>query len=98
MVLHEDDQWRTDGDHLLQMGDMLEPLPDIWLQEKWPRAKMYFGPNRERLGPCADDREESYIDDPLEVRFKDHKPGVIGDLEAGVITSLMRCILKYAPS
>jgi len=77
---------------------MLEPLPDAWLQGKWPRAKNYFSPNRERLGPYADDREKPCVDDPLEIRFKDHKPDDIDDLEADVITSLMKSILKYEPS
>lgn len=97
MVLFEDDRKTTDDEHLLQMNDILEPLPDTWLQGKWPRAKTYFGPGRERLGPRADDQDEPYIDDPLEVRFEEHKPDDIGDVEAGVITSLIRSILKYEP-
>lgn len=97
MVLFEDDRKRTDDEHLLQMNDILEPLPDIWLEETWPRAKKYFGPGRQRLGTCSDDQEEPYIDDPLEVRFKEHKPNNIDDMEADVITSLIRSILKYDP-
>ncbi|KAK6384336.1 hypothetical protein LTS17_001899 [Exophiala oligosperma] len=98
MLLHKDHQGRTDDDHLLQMNDILGPLPDIWLQERWPRAQTYFGPNRERLGPYADDQERPYIDDPLEVRFKEHKPDDIDDVEADVITSLIRSILRYEAS
>jgi serine/threonine protein kinase len=98
MVLHEDHQGRTDDHHLLQMNDILELLPDTWLEEKWPRAKNFFGPNRERLGPCIDGQEEPYIDDPLEVRFKEHKLDDIDDIEQGVITSLIRSILKHEPS
>ena len=43
----EDDE--TDDDHSLELNDVLNPLPDSWLKEKWPRANKYFGPNRERL-------------------------------------------------
>lgn len=97
MVLFEGDRMTTDDEHLLQMNDILEPLPDIWLQEKWPRANAYFGPGRERLGPRPDNQDQPYIDDPLEVRFQEHKPSDIDDVEAGVVTSLIRGILKYEP-
>lgn len=62
-----DEDERADDDHLLDLNDILEPLPDAWLQQdKWPRASLYFGPHRERLDPDAsegnnydqDDREE----------------------------------------
>lgn len=88
----------TDDEHLLQMNDILEPLPDIWLQKMWPRAGNYFGSGRKRLGPITDGQDEPYIDDPLEVRFKEYKPKDIDDLGAGVITSLIRSILRYEPS
>lgn len=78
------------------MNDILEPLPDIWFEETWPRAKIYFGPGRQRLGPCSDDQEGTHID-PLEVRLKEHKPNDIDDMEADIITSLIRRILKYDP-
>lgn len=97
MLLFEDDRPTTDDEHLLQMNDLLEPLPDSWLQEKWPRADTYFGPGRERLGPRPDNQDEPYIDEPLEVRFAEHKPCDIDDEEAGVVTSLIRLILKYDP-
>jgi len=42
-----------DNDYLLQLNDTLEPLPDIWLKEKWPQANKYFGSCRERLDPNA---------------------------------------------
>ncbi|KAI9654486.1 MAG: hypothetical protein M1821_006576 [Bathelium mastoideum] len=40
----------ADDDHLLSLNDVLEPLPDAWL-EKWSRADKWFGPNGERLEP-----------------------------------------------
>lgn len=98
MVLFEDDRETTDDEHLLQMNDLLEPLPDIWLQERWPRAKNYFGSGRERLGPTHVDQNKPYIDDPLEVRFEEHKPNDVDDEEAHLITSLIRSILQYEPS
>ena len=45
----------ADDDHLLELNDVLEPLPDSWLKEKWPRADRFFGPNRERLNPYSEE-------------------------------------------
>lgn len=98
VVYYDDDRETADDEHLLQMNDILQPLPDVWLQEKWPRARNYFGAGRERLGPRPDGQDEPCIDDTLEVRFKEHKPDDIDDLEAGLITSLIRSILRYEPS
>ncbi|KIW86357.1 hypothetical protein Z517_01753 [Fonsecaea pedrosoi CBS 271.37] len=97
VVYFEDDRESTDDEHILQMNDILEPLPDVWLQKTWTRARKYFGPERERLGPIADGQNEPYVDDPLELRLKEYKPKDI-DEEAGVITSLIRSILRYEPS
>lgn len=44
------------------------------------RAKCYFGPGRERVGPRPDDQDEPYIDDLWNVRFEEHKPNDIDDL------------------
>ncbi|KIW68714.1 hypothetical protein PV04_04638 [Phialophora macrospora] len=63
LVLFEDDRPTADDEHLLQMNGILEPLPDSWLQENWPRARIYFDPGWERLGPRPDDQGEPYIDD-----------------------------------
>ncbi|RMD39982.1 hypothetical protein DV735_g5141, partial [Chaetothyriales sp. CBS 134920] len=98
MLLYEDDRESTDDDHLLQMNDILEPLPDSWLQGKWPRASTYFGPGGERIGPPSETEDGLYIDEPLEVKFQEYKPSEIDDVEAGVITLLIRSILKYEPS
>lgn len=98
MLYFESHRESTDDEHFLQMNDILEPLPDIWLQEMWPRAGNYFGSGRKRLSPITDGQDEPYIDDPLEVRFKEYKPKDIDDMEAGVITSLIRSILRYEPS
>jgi serine/threonine protein kinase len=98
VVFFENDREDADDEHLLQMNDILEPLPDIWLQGMWPRAGKYFGSGRERLGPIPDGQDEPIIDDPLEVRFQEYKPKDIDDVEAGVITSLILSILRYEPS
>ncbi|KAH0848644.1 Serine/threonine-protein kinase SRPK [Fonsecaea pedrosoi] len=98
VVYFEDDRESTDDEHILQMNDILEPLPDVWLQKTWTRAGKYFGPGRERLGPIADGQDEPYVDDPLELRFKEYRPKDIDDEEAGMITSLIRSILRYEPS
>ena len=123
MKFSSDEEESADDDHLLQMNDILDPLPDTWLKEKWSRANKHFGSNRERLGPNAGkdlgtpkDRidfdvtgEDSarervecedgpWIDPPLEKRFEEEKPGDIDTVEAGVITSLIRGILRYEPS
>ncbi|QKX57219.1 uncharacterized protein TRUGW13939_04327 [Talaromyces rugulosus] len=55
-----DDRADTDDDHLLELNDVIEPLPDLWLS-KWPRAHKYFGPNRERLVP--EDEDENMEED-----------------------------------
>jgi non-specific serine/threonine protein kinase len=49
MVLHEDHQERTDDYHLVQINDILEPLPDIWIEEKWPGAKTFSAPTEKDL-------------------------------------------------
>ncbi|KIW09662.1 hypothetical protein PV08_12077 [Exophiala spinifera] len=91
-----------DDDHLLQMNDILGPLPEAWLKHKWPRANQYFGPNRERLDPNAGQnagyQQEPYIDEPLELLFEKNKPEDMDGTEASVITSLIRSILQYDPS
>ena len=52
-MIGDDSQEEADDDHLMELNDILEPLPDSWL-EKWPRSHLYFGPNRERLNPRAE--------------------------------------------
>ena len=46
----DDDKDDADDGHLMDLNDILEPLPDAWLK-KWPRADKWFGPDRERLDP-----------------------------------------------
>jgi hypothetical protein len=53
----DDEKEDDDDDHLLDLNDALEPLPDAWLS-KWPRAHKWFGPNRERLNPRANEIED----------------------------------------
>lgn len=58
-----DDRADTDDDHLLDLNDVIEPLPNSCLC-KWPRAHKYFGPNRERLVP------EIHEDEGMDEDFK----------------------------
>jgi serine/threonine protein kinase len=41
---------QADDDHILDLIDVLQPLPDT-LMSKWPRADKWIGPNGERLQP-----------------------------------------------
>ena len=70
-----DEDEEADDDHLLELNDVLEPLPESWLKEKWPRASKYFGPNRERLNP------EMSIDDSDEEDLGDEAGKDLDDLE-----------------
>lgn len=61
-MIGDDSQEEADDDHLMELNDILEPLPDSWL-EKWPRSHLYFGPNRERLNPRAQEDIDIEISD-----------------------------------
>jgi serine/threonine protein kinase len=50
-ALAEDEKDDADDDHLLDLNDIIEPLPESWML-KWPRAHKYFGPNGERFLPA----------------------------------------------
>ncbi|PGG97446.1 CMGC protein kinase [Helicocarpus griseus UAMH5409] len=144
-------QEEADDDHLLSLNDILEPLPDSWL-EKWPRPHLHIGPSRERLPPPEEEDSEMdevygsgdeendgqggsdddglavagkgdrignsraspeadntvpymdvdgpppFVSESLEVLFDKNKPEDMFADEAGVVTSLMRQILRYDPS
>ena len=53
-MIDDDSQEEADDDHLMELNDILEPLPGSWL-EKWPRSHLYFGSNRERLNPRTEE-------------------------------------------
>jgi hypothetical protein len=56
----------ADDDHLVELNDVLEPLPDFWLKEKWPRAGKFFGPNRERFNPYSEEDAEMEVMDDID--------------------------------
>ncbi|KAF2230641.1 serine/threonine-protein kinase SRPK3 [Viridothelium virens] len=104
--LGDEERDGADDDHLLDLNDVLEPLPDAWLK-KWERADKWFGTNRERLNPRAAETGDfkieeigdgPFINDPLETLFDQNKPKDIDATEAEVITRLIRQTLQYEPA
>ncbi|KAH8722355.1 kinase-like domain-containing protein, partial [Phaeosphaeriaceae sp. PMI808] len=96
MVLGNDQQEQDDADddHLIQMDDIIEPLPDS-VMERWTRASMWYRQDRQRLQPYGNG--EIYKHDSLEVLFEKNKPAEIGDTESATLCALMRQILSYDP-
>lgn len=92
-----DDDEGMDDDHMLAFNDIVGSLPDN-LMALWPRSKTWFGPNRERLNPFADEGGEIFANASLEEAFEKNKPDDIGAEESNVILSLIRGILRYEPS
>ncbi|KAF1951326.1 kinase-like protein [Byssothecium circinans] len=97
MVLSHDqnEQDDADDDHLIQLNDVIRPLPDS-IMAAWPRASKWYGPNRKPLQPYSD--AEPYIHKPLEVLFAKHKSDEIDDSESEVVCSIIRQILDYDPA
>lgn len=97
MMLGNDqkEQDDTDDDHLIQLNDVIRPLPDS-IMAAWLRASKWYGPDRQRLQPYANG--EPYIHKSLEVLFAEHKSAEIDDRESAVLCSLMRQILEYDPA
>jgi len=62
----------ADDDHLVELNDVLEPLPDFWLKEKWPRAGKFFGPNRERFNPYSEEDAEMEVMDDTSIEEMDN--------------------------
>jgi hypothetical protein len=62
----------ADDDHLIELNDVLEPLPGFWLKEKWPRAAKFFGPNRERLNPYSEEDAEMEVMDDTSIEEMDN--------------------------
>jgi len=97
MMLGNDqkEQDDADDDHLIQLNDIIRPLPDS-MMAVWPRASKWYGPNRQRLQPY--NSGEPYIHESLEVLFAQHKPAEIDNEESAVLCSLMLQILEYDPA
>ncbi|KAH3978977.1 hypothetical protein HBH70_097650 [Parastagonospora nodorum] len=90
----QDEQDETDDDHLLQLNDILCPLPESMIK-LWPRFSKWYTTDRKRLQPYGD--EEPYIYDSIEILFAKNKSPEIGEEEAAIVVSLMRRILEYDP-
>ena len=58
----EDELEEADDDHILDLIDVLQPLPDN-LMSKWPRAEKWIGPNGERLQPPERDNGDMWFDE-----------------------------------
>lgn len=90
----EKEQEDTDDDHLIQLNDVIRPLPDSIL-ESWPRASKWYTADRQRLQPHSD--EAPYIHDSLGRLFAENKSPEIDDQEALIILELLARILEYDP-
>lgn len=92
---NQKEQDDADDDHLIQLNDVIRPLPDSVIAA-WPRASKWYKSNRQRLQPYSND--EPYIHQSLEVLFAENKPAEIDNKESTVLCSLMRQILEYDPA
>lgn len=102
----DDDPDEADDEHLVELNDVLGDLPPKMVA-LWPRAHLWFGPNKERLNPnvplslaasTGAVEPSSWISEPLEAQFRKNKPDDIGSEESVIITTLIRRILRYNPS
>jgi len=91
---NQKEQEDADDDHLIQLNDVIRPLPDS-MMAAWPRASKWYGSIRQRLQPY--DSGDPYIHDSLKVLFAQNKPADINDEESEVLCSLMLQILDYDP-
>jgi serine/threonine protein kinase len=90
----QEEQDDADDDHLIQLNDVIRPLPNS-MMAVWPRANKWYGPNRQRLQPYSN--AEPYIHKSLEVLFAQYKSPEIDEKESEVLCSLMRQIFEYDP-
>ena len=93
---------RRDDGHLLQMNDILGPLPGGPFAT-WSTSSLYF--TRERVqfnsftGPIAEGGDPlSARLPPLETIFDRSKPTDLSEPEGATITALIRRILQYDPA
>jgi serine/threonine protein kinase len=90
----QDEQDNTDDDHLVQLNDVIRPLPD-WIMQAWPRASKWYGPGRQRLQPYSDD--EPHIHDSIEKLFVENRSPEIDEEESVIVLALMQRIFEYDP-
>lgn len=85
----------ADDDHLTQMHNIIEHLPDS-IMDAWPRKDKWFAEGMVPKPP--EGMEEPVIEDPLEKMFAEEKHPDINDEEAEVVCGLIRSILVYDPA
>jgi len=103
----------VDDDHLLQLSEVIGPLP-VDMLAKWSRRSLYYEPDGTRLKTSPFEFDESPLgqatrkksetsDGPpaplpsLEDKFHEYKSSDIGATEATEIATLLRDILRVDP-
>lgn len=93
------DEGEDDDNHLLQLSDILGPLPDH-VYSRWTRSSRYFDADRVHFNSYLCEMPEGT--DLLEVRglpleqfFDSLKPSEMDDDEANEVKALLRQILQY---
>ncbi|KAL8903828.1 MAG: hypothetical protein Q9171_007266 [Xanthocarpia ochracea] len=85
-----------DDDHLLQMIDVLGPLPKH-LFSRWSRSSKYFSDNGELINSMIDGPPRIHRFEPLENLFRQNKSNEIAEEEEGLVLDLLRYVLRYEP-
>lgn len=98
ILLSSESQNQIDDAHLLEMIELLGPLPSQLLS-KWPRSHKYMHPDGEIFNMIVDgSKEELFPIESIETAFVLNKPTEVDDEEGYVILNLLRYILKYDPA
>lgn len=91
----------NDDGHLLQMNDVLGPLPPT-IAAAWPRYSKYFNDKAELIrtdvGPAEVSSEEVCTGPTLEALLEECKPADMDDTESSAFVDLLRKILQYDPA
>jgi serine/threonine protein kinase len=98
------DQQEIDDDHLLQMTNILGPLPEH-LYNLWTSSSKYFRADRTQYNSYLEDLSKlpegtDLLDgkyEPLAEYFESLKPEGMTDGEAERLVALLRRILQYQP-
>ena len=85
-----------DDDHLLQMTDVLGPLPKH-LISRWSRSSKYFNDNGELINTMINGPPGINRFGPLEKIFRQNKSDEISEEEEGLVLDLLRYVLRYEP-
>ncbi len=85
-----------DDDHLLQLTDILGPLPKH-LFSRWPRSSKYFNDNGELFNSMISGPPGIHQFEPMENLFRKHKSNEIAEEEEGLVLDLLRYVLRYEP-